>query len=106
MQSWAPFEYNPESEPPLSPVSPNVGPIDDDIFEGQTQVISLLDIILRTRQSISEKNKDSVISNLASLDVKLRNYLGAMMFESSKKQNSFCASVALSIRYEKPRGNV
>ncbi|CRG83622.1 hypothetical protein PISL3812_00976 [Talaromyces islandicus] len=103
MQSWAPlqleFKYNPESEPPISPVSSSVGLIDDDIFEGQAQVISLLDNILRTIQSISERSKKYVLSELANLDVKLRNHLGVMMLESSKRQNSLCAPVALSVSF-------
>lgn len=104
MQSWLPLKpelhYRPESEPPISPASSNVGPTNDDMFECQAQVVLLLDLILRTTQSVSDKNKDSVLSELASLDVKVRTFLGVMMFESSKRQNSLCAPVALSVRYQ------
>lgn len=104
MQSWVPLQlpltYSPELEPPLSPASSNVSPTDDDLFECQARVIALLDHILRTTHSVSESNKGNVLSELISLDVKLRHFLGVMMFESSKKQNSLCAPVALSIRYE------
>jgi hypothetical protein len=110
MRSWLPLQlglkYYPESQPPISPASSNVSPTDDDVLDRQAQVISLLDLVLRTTQSVSESNKESALSELASLDVKLRTFLGVMMFESSKRQNSFFAPVALSIRYEATRGNI
>lgn len=107
LQSWLPLQLKVDNHPelPMSPASSNASPTDEDIFECPLHVVSLLDLILRTTQSVSEANKDSVLSELTNLDIKLRNYLEVMMIESSQRQNTLCNSVALSIRYGALRRN-